>query len=94
VIYPLKTGIYALVGISERTFTRDIFNKGVRYAQIKISARSFHNLLSLIINVGVRWPPYLTAPALCIKIVTVEFPFCIVLLICFSIARVRLASKK
>jgi len=22
VIYPLKTGIYALVGISERTFTR------------------------------------------------------------------------
>ena len=25
VIYPLKTGIYALVGISERTFTRYIF---------------------------------------------------------------------
>jgi len=25
VIYPLKTGIYALVGISERTFTRQFF---------------------------------------------------------------------
>jgi len=42
VIYPLKTGIFALVGISERTF----LNKGVRYAQIKISARTFHSLVS------------------------------------------------
>jgi len=35
VIYPLKTGIYALVGISER--------KGVIYAQIKKIARTFHS---------------------------------------------------
>jgi len=46
VIYPLKTGIYALVGFSERTFTRNFFNKGVRYAQNKISACSFHSFVS------------------------------------------------
>ena len=50
VIYPLKTGIYALVGISERTFTPYFFNKGVRYAHIKIPARTFHSFVSFAYN--------------------------------------------
>jgi len=40
-------GIYALVGISERTFTRSFSYKGVKYAYIKIPARTFHGLVSL-----------------------------------------------
>jgi len=44
VIYPLKTSIYALVGISERTFK--ISYKGVKYAHIKIPARTFHSFVS------------------------------------------------
>jgi len=50
VIYPLKTGIYALVKISECTLTRSNFNKGVRYAPIKIPARTFHSLASFALT--------------------------------------------
>ena len=38
-------------------------SKRVRYAHIKIPARTFYRLVSLVIKIGVRWPPYLTAPA-------------------------------
>ena len=46
VIYAPRTGVYALVEISERTFTRLNVNKWVRYSFIKIPVHTFHSFVS------------------------------------------------
>ena len=43
-IYPLKTDIHALGFLSVHLRVKKL-NKGVRYAQIKISERAFHSLV-------------------------------------------------
>jgi len=110
VIYPLKRTFTRWLGFLSVHLRVLFLSKGVRYAQIKISARTFHSLVSFAHK---NWCTLATLfKSACVtinkiinsyvyvhsvyKIVTVYFPFCVVLLICccfLAIARVKLALK-